>query len=419
MTLTKQVKILDDKIKANKAQYDLDREAAKISALSSGELEKYEYLTGEDLGYKPDVVQKAKFEYSPIGKVFNKGLDEIDKKEALLKRLKSIEGKNRDQLDAIKDQGEKQLDAIKDQGEKQLDVIEKQTENKLKMVEKDEIVYLQDKTDEFFEMYPNSFDKKSKALLNTLAKNENKINYKNLFYRILLSDGKFHEFNFYKKYGILYDLLLNLVTKKTTVNSANDDQISFIINLMNGCSERKLIDIKIVKDEFFYNTVLAKAKKVFLDTKKKFKKGTSFLPDKFREYISNKEKGVSLNAMNLYNGRNKIIKLFESKDITAFMYAYDAKSDGVEESEQKFDKSIGERVKLRRQKADDKTDEMSNGQLDTTDMPDLETEEFAEQRRKHKGQGLKILTPKQMLSKLPICLAQLRAGNNCLTVFFV
>ena len=52
MTLTEQVKILDDKIKANKAQYDLDRETAKIFALSSKELDKYEYLTGEDLGYK-------------------------------------------------------------------------------------------------------------------------------------------------------------------------------------------------------------------------------------------------------------------------------------------------------------------------------------------------------------------------------
>ena len=90
MTLTGQVKILDDKIKANQAQYDLDREAAKISALSSGELEKYEYLAGEDLGHKPDVIQKAKFEYSPLGKVFNKGLDESDKKEGLLKRLKNI-----------------------------------------------------------------------------------------------------------------------------------------------------------------------------------------------------------------------------------------------------------------------------------------------------------------------------------------
>ena len=87
--------------------------------------------------------------------------------------------------------------------------------------------------------------------------------------------------------------------------------------------------------------------------------------------------------MILYNGKNKIIKLFESKDITPFMYVYDAKSDGVEKSEQKFDESIGERVKLRRQKADDKTDETDDEQLNTTDMPDLETEESAEQRRKH------------------------------------
>ena len=50
MTLTEQVKILDDKIKANKAQYELDRETAKIPPLSIGKLEKYEYLTSEDLG---------------------------------------------------------------------------------------------------------------------------------------------------------------------------------------------------------------------------------------------------------------------------------------------------------------------------------------------------------------------------------
>ena len=107
MTLTEQVKIPDDKIKANKAQYDLAREAAKISALSNGELEKYEYLFGENLGYKPNVVQKTKFEYSPFGKVFNKGLDESDKNNGLLKILKNIEGKNKDQLDGLKDQGER------------------------------------------------------------------------------------------------------------------------------------------------------------------------------------------------------------------------------------------------------------------------------------------------------------------------
>ena len=94
MTLTEQVKIIGDKIKANKAQYELYREAAKTSALSSGELEKYEYLIGEDLGYEPDVIQKTKFEYSILGRVFNKGLDESDKKERLLKRWKDIEGEN-------------------------------------------------------------------------------------------------------------------------------------------------------------------------------------------------------------------------------------------------------------------------------------------------------------------------------------
>ena len=68
MTVTDQIKILDDKIKANQAQYDLGREAAKISALSSKNLlGKYEYLTSEDLGYKPSVFEKAKCEYSSLG----------------------------------------------------------------------------------------------------------------------------------------------------------------------------------------------------------------------------------------------------------------------------------------------------------------------------------------------------------------
>ena len=78
MTVTDQIKILNRKIKQNGAQYDLDREAAKISALSSNNLDKQEYLTGEDLGLKPSTVDQAKSEYSPLGKVFNKGLSEED-----------------------------------------------------------------------------------------------------------------------------------------------------------------------------------------------------------------------------------------------------------------------------------------------------------------------------------------------------
>ena len=83
----------------NEAQYNLDRKAAKISALSSNNLDNYEYLTGEELGLKPSTVEQVKFEYSPLGKIFNKGLDKSDKK-GLLKRLKNIEDKNEELLKA-------------------------------------------------------------------------------------------------------------------------------------------------------------------------------------------------------------------------------------------------------------------------------------------------------------------------------
>ena len=73
MTLTGELKILHGKIKANQAQYDLGREAAKIPTLFSEDLlEKYEYLTGEDLVHRPSMLEKTKFEYSPFGMSFSK-----------------------------------------------------------------------------------------------------------------------------------------------------------------------------------------------------------------------------------------------------------------------------------------------------------------------------------------------------------
>ena len=77
----------------------MDREAAKIFALSSNNLDKYEYLTGENLKYMPSTVDQARFEYSPD---LNKRLQGEDIKEGLFKRLKSIEDKNRERLQAIK-----------------------------------------------------------------------------------------------------------------------------------------------------------------------------------------------------------------------------------------------------------------------------------------------------------------------------
>ena len=97
MTLTVELKTCDDKIKANQDQYSLDKEAAKISALSSKELDKYEYFTDEDLGYKGRLVEQAKFEYSSFAKVFNKGLEREDKRKGLLKRFRNIENENKKQ----------------------------------------------------------------------------------------------------------------------------------------------------------------------------------------------------------------------------------------------------------------------------------------------------------------------------------
>ena len=101
MTVTDQLNNIDKKIKANQTQYDLDRLAAKISAYSSDNLKKYEYLTGEDLGYRPSVVEQAKFDYSPQGNIFNTGLKEQEKKEGLLKRIENIKDKNKELLKAF------------------------------------------------------------------------------------------------------------------------------------------------------------------------------------------------------------------------------------------------------------------------------------------------------------------------------
>ena len=69
-------------------------------------------MTGEDLGYKPGVVQQAKLEYSPLGKVFNKGLKKEDKIEEILKRLKNIEDKNEKQLKMVENKDSKQLGIV-------------------------------------------------------------------------------------------------------------------------------------------------------------------------------------------------------------------------------------------------------------------------------------------------------------------
>ena len=81
---------INDQIRDEKIQYDINREAAKISALSSGKIRKYEYLTGEDIlpSNQQQIIEQAKFTYSPLGKAFEK-------------QIKTIEDKGQKQIDAL------------------------------------------------------------------------------------------------------------------------------------------------------------------------------------------------------------------------------------------------------------------------------------------------------------------------------
>ena len=73
---------LEDQIRDEKLQYYIDREAGKISSLSSGNTEKYEYLTGEEIKILPpnqqQIIEHAKFTYSPLGKAFDKQIKTIE-----------------------------------------------------------------------------------------------------------------------------------------------------------------------------------------------------------------------------------------------------------------------------------------------------------------------------------------------------
>ena len=81
---------INDQVRDEKLQYDINREAAKISCKSSGKFHKYEYLTGEDIlpSNEQQIIEQAKFTYSPLGKAFQK------------------------QIKTIEDQGKKQVDAL-------------------------------------------------------------------------------------------------------------------------------------------------------------------------------------------------------------------------------------------------------------------------------------------------------------------
>ena len=106
MTHKEQNKILDAKIESNVNQYKVDRLNAEISAFSSDDLNKYEFLKRIDLNYKPNALNKARFEFYPLGKTFSMGLDKTAQgyqEEGIIKLLKDIRDGLRGNINRLDD----------------------------------------------------------------------------------------------------------------------------------------------------------------------------------------------------------------------------------------------------------------------------------------------------------------------------
>ena len=117
MTLKEQNKILDDKIESNVNQYKIDRLNTEMSAFTSGDLNKYEFLTRKDLTYKPNALDKARFEFSPLGKAFSMGLDKTAQgyqEEGVIKLLKDIRDGLRGGINRLDDDSDDRPDRPSD-----------------------------------------------------------------------------------------------------------------------------------------------------------------------------------------------------------------------------------------------------------------------------------------------------------------
>ena len=198
----------------NEARYDSDRKVAKISALSSNNLDKYEYLTGEDLGLNPSTIEQARFEYSQLGKIFNKGLDKDDQKEGLFKRLKNIEnsqkglinGNNKNKPDSILSESEDEDENENEKTAPELyqDGIEGMKGLKLpsEIESKDEKsqIYLQNNLNKIKNNFFDIYDKYQRFFKYIANNEKDNIDYEILSYKV-------DNVNFYDIYNTLYNYL--------------------------------------------------------------------------------------------------------------------------------------------------------------------------------------------------------------------
>ena len=444
MTPREQVKILDDKIEANNAQYNLDRMNAEISAYSSGDLPKYEYLTKKDLGYKPDAFEQAKFEYSPLGKVFTDGLDKSNRKEGLLKRLKNIEDRSNNQLLTIKNIPRP---AIK--GENNGDV-------------NDEYKTIQDFKQELIDKNILHLDgvKRFDKIINKWKQTKDKeIVYKNVDVKV--NTKKINTYKIFENYlnkKIDYDRINNIeksikdgikIYQKRPRTDKNKRIISNSNKVIKGI---KLFKLMIDNDEFeipgeYYAKPNNNVDLDWMNDKNGFE-GTA---ERMKKYYVEEENNNELKLIKdfitkINNGTiNKNNAGNEFRKLKQKVTNYDLKYDFIKElerdlfgediesiePEEKYEESIAERVKIKRQSTQKTFAPSSPPKKDYSEetanfLKYMEEEKKGQKRFSDdydsngwsRGSGLKILTNNQMLNRLLILLAQIQAGNEARQILY-
>ena len=431
MTRKEQIKILDDKIEANNAQFDLDRMNAEISAYSSGDLPKYEYLTKKDLGYKPDAFEQAKFEYSPLGKIFTDGLDKSDKNEALLKRLKNIEDKSNNQLLtikniprlAIKGNVSDKYKTIQDfqqelidknilvkRGVKKFDTII----NKRKQTKDKEIAFKKVDVKLFYiyEIFENYVNKKyDYKKIDEIEKNiEDGIKMYQIKPRTDINKRIINNSNKVIKAIELFKSLINndeiIIPGKYKVKPNNDVDLCWM-NDKDEYEERvERVDTKYTKEENNNELKLIK----------------DFITKINNDTINNKNKAGN-EFRKLKQKVTNYLRYDFIKELEKDLFGEDIESI---EPEEKYEESIAERVKKQKRLNTQKTFAPSSpSKIDYSKatagcLKYMEEQEKGQKRFSDdydsngwsSGSGSKILTNKQMLNRLLILLTQIQAGNN-------
>ena len=442
MTRKEQNKILNDKIKANNAQYNLDRMNAEISAYSSSDLPKYEYLTRKDLGYKPNTFEQAKFEYSPLDKVFTDGLDKSDRNEGLLKRSKNIEDRNNNQLLAIKNITRP---AIKGENNGSFR-IDNDVNDEYKAIQ----YYKQGlidgnilrksgvkKFDKLVDKWKQTKDKKIVYKNVDTKVDTEKFNIYKIFENYLNKNIDYNRINMIEK-GIedgikIYQKRPRTDKNKRIINNSNEiinaielfksliDNNEIVISGEYNAKPNNNIDLDWMIDKDGYEEIAE-------ETDAYYMKGKNDNELKLiKDFITKINKNKAGNEFRKLKQKvtNDILRQDLIKYLEKCLFGEDI------EPEEKYEKNVEERVKTRRQNKE--IDRDTQRTFAPSSPPkkhySAETDEYlkyAEEQEKDRkkfsdeydsngwssGYGLKILTNKQMLNRLPILLAQIQAGNN-------